>query len=200
MRHVSVKSVPRLLTVEQKDERVSICTVLREQAQNDPNFMSSVITGDESWVYGYDPETKQMSSQWKTASSPRPKKARQVKSNVKTMLIAFFHIDGLVHHEYVPRGQTVNKEFYKTVCDTSAMLCADIALRSGVPAIGSSAMTMPHRAVTTNEFLAKHNIPSLPHPPCSPDLAPCDFFLFPQPKKTMQGTDLMTLKRCKPTR
>ena len=31
------------------------------------------------------------------------------------MLIAFFDIDGLVHHEYVPRGQTVNKEFYKTV-------------------------------------------------------------------------------------
>ena len=56
-----------------------------------------------------------MSSQWKTASSPRPKKARQVKSNVKTKLIAFFDIDGLVHHEYVPRGQTVDKEFYKTV-------------------------------------------------------------------------------------
>ena len=31
------------------------------------------------------------------------------------MLIAFFEIDGLVHHEYVPRGQTVNKELYKTV-------------------------------------------------------------------------------------
>jgi len=49
---------------------VSICTDLHERAQNNPNFMSSVITGDESWVYGYDPETKQMSSQWKTASYP----------------------------------------------------------------------------------------------------------------------------------
>jgi len=56
-----------------------------------------------------------MSSQWKTASSPQPKKERQVRSNVKTMLIAFFDIDGLVHHEYVPRGQTENKDFYKTV-------------------------------------------------------------------------------------
>jgi len=114
MRRVSAKFVPRLLMAEQ-DDRVSICTDLRERAQNDLNFMSSVITGDESWVYGYDPERKQMSSQWKTASSPRPKKARQVKSNVKTMLIAFFDIDGLVHHEYVPRGQKVNKKFYKTV-------------------------------------------------------------------------------------
>jgi transposase len=43
-----------------------------------------------------------------------------------------------------------------------------------------------HRAVTTNEFLAKHNIPSLPHPPYSPDLALCNF-LFPQLQKTMKG-------------
>ena len=113
MRHVTAKFVPRLLTAEQKDDRVLICTDLRDRAQNDPNFMSSVITGDECWVYGYDPETKQMSSQWSISS--RPKKAWQVKSNIKTMLIAFFDIDGLVHHEFVPTGQTVNKEFYKTV-------------------------------------------------------------------------------------
>jgi len=151
--------------------------------------MSTVITGDESWVYGYGSETKQMSSQWKTASSPRPKKAGQVKSNVKTMLIAFFDINGLVHHEYIPRGQTVNKEFYKTVlqhlCDTVCRHHPEkwhsgnwILHHDHAPA---------HRAVTTNEFLAKHNIPSLPHPPYSPDLAPCNFFLFPQLKKTMKG-------------
>ena len=43
-----------------------------------------------------------------------------------------------------------------------------------------------HRAVTTNEFLMKHNIPSLPHPPYSPDRAPWDF-LFSQLNKTMKG-------------
>jgi len=40
-------------------------------------------------------------------------------------------------------------------------------------------------AVTTNEFLAKHNISWPPQPPYSPDIAPCDFFLFPQLKNTM---------------
>jgi len=99
MRRVTAKFVPRLLTAEQKDDRVSIYTDLHDRAQNNPNFMSSVNTGDECWIYGYDPETKRSpSSQWSTASSPRPKTARQVKS----MLIAFFDIDGLVHHEYVP--------------------------------------------------------------------------------------------------
>jgi hypothetical protein len=63
-----------------------------------------------------------MFSQWKTASSPRPKEVRQVKSNVMTMLIAFFDIDRLVRHEYVPRGQMVNKEFYKSPA-TPAQRC-----------------------------------------------------------------------------
>ena len=68
MRHVIAKFVPRLLTAEQKDNRVSICTGLRDRAQNDPNFVPSVISGDKCWVYEYDLETKQMSSQWSTSS------------------------------------------------------------------------------------------------------------------------------------
>jgi hypothetical protein len=70
MRLVSAKFVPRLLTAEQKDNRLSVCTDLRQRAQDNPNFKCSLITDDESWIYGYDPETKQMSSQWKTVSSP----------------------------------------------------------------------------------------------------------------------------------
>ena len=31
------------------------------------------------------------------------------------------------------------------------------------------------------------NIPTVPHPLCSPDLAPCDYFLFPELKKAMKG-------------
>jgi hypothetical protein len=76
--------VPRLLCDYQKAHRVSVCRELK-QARNDLNFISNIITGDETWVYGYDPETKQQSSQWKSPSSPRPKKARQVRSNGKSM-------------------------------------------------------------------------------------------------------------------
>jgi histone-lysine N-methyltransferase SETMAR len=73
--------------------------------------MSRIITGDESWVYGYDPETKWQSSQWKSPSSPRQKKARMSHRSTKTMLIVFFDIRGIVHREFVPQGQTVNKKF-----------------------------------------------------------------------------------------
>ena len=46
MRCVTAKFVPRLLTAEQKNNRVSVCTDLCERTQNNSNFMSSVITGD----------------------------------------------------------------------------------------------------------------------------------------------------------
>jgi len=109
---VTAKFVPRILTADQKQQRVNICTELRQLASDDETFLSRAITGDESWVYGYDPETKQHSSQWKSPMSPRPKKARRVKSNVKSMIVTFFDVKEIVHKEFVPTGQTVNSGFY----------------------------------------------------------------------------------------
>jgi hypothetical protein len=37
-----------------------------------------------------------------------------------------------------------------------------------------------------NQFLTKNGITQLLHPPYSPDLDPCDFFLFPRMKKSAQ--------------
>ena len=133
-----------------------------------------------------------MSSHWSTSSS-QPKKAQQVKSNIKTMLIALFDIDGLVLHEFIPTGQMVNKEFYKTVLqrlrDAVCRHRPEKKWRSGNWILHHDSAPA-HRAVTTNEFLVKRNIPSLPQPPYSPDLAPCDFFLFPQLKKTMKRSPI----------
>jgi hypothetical protein len=55
MHHVAAKLVPRILTADQK-QRVNICEELRHIASNDAIFLSRVITGDESWIYSYDPE------------------------------------------------------------------------------------------------------------------------------------------------
>jgi len=90
MRRVSVKFVPPVLTVEQKQQRLSISLELRDRAASDSSFSGNVITGDETWVYGYDPEIRVQSSQWKPPSSPRAKKNRKSRSNIKVMMIVFF--------------------------------------------------------------------------------------------------------------
>jgi hypothetical protein len=61
-------------------------------------------------VYGYDPKTKQWSSQWKLLSLPVPKKVCQVNCKARMMLIAFLNQEGVVHREYT-EGQTVNLQF-----------------------------------------------------------------------------------------
>ena len=76
MRRVAAKFVLRLLTQDQINTRLSLSQELKNQIESDPNFLSEIITGDEVWCYGYDPETKQASSQWKTSTSPRPKKSK----------------------------------------------------------------------------------------------------------------------------
>ena len=77
--------------------------------------MVQIIMGNETWVYGYDPETKRQSLQWKSADYPRPKKACQVQSKVKVMLIVFFDMEGIVHYEHIPQGQNVNQLLYLQV-------------------------------------------------------------------------------------
>jgi hypothetical protein len=67
--------VSRLLSNDQKEHHIAVCCELKEQTENDPNFISIIITGDESWVYRYNPEMKQQSYQWNTPISPRSKKA-----------------------------------------------------------------------------------------------------------------------------
>jgi hypothetical protein len=84
-RRIAAKFVPRLSTNDEKQRCVNVCLELREKANEDPTFISRIITGDKSWIYiyGYDPETKQQSSLWKSPQSPRAKKARLGRSGVQ---------------------------------------------------------------------------------------------------------------------
>jgi len=51
-RRVSVKFVPKLLTMEQKQLRLEVSQDVLDYANSNPEFLNFVITGDESWVYG----------------------------------------------------------------------------------------------------------------------------------------------------
>lgn len=199
MRRVCAKFVPRLLTNEQKENRVSISQDMLANADADDNFLKNIITGDETWVFGYDVETKRQSSQWVGKGSPRPKKARMSRSNIKVMLIVFFDWKGIVHHEFVPRGQTVNKELYQNV-----LTHLRDAVRRKRPELWENKSWMlhhdnapAHASLLVRSYLAKHQTPVVPHPPYSPDLAPADFFLFPKLKNTLKGHRFQDIEEIK---
>ena len=44
-----------------------------------------------------------------------------------------------------------------------------------------------HKCEVVKSFLASEKVKVLNHPPYSPDLSPCDFFLFPRHKKMLSG-------------
>jgi len=50
--------------------------------------------------------------QCKQPTSPRSRRARVSKSQIKTMLITFFDIKGIIHFEFVPQSETVNQAYY----------------------------------------------------------------------------------------
>jgi histone-lysine N-methyltransferase SETMAR len=117
------------------------------------------------------------------------KKARQVRSNVKTMLITFFDVEGLVHHEFLPQHQTMNQTVYITVLQhlRDAVCWKRLHKWSSDTWLLHYNSVPCHAALSVREFLAKHSIPVVPYLPYSPDLAPCNFFLFPRLKSTLKG-------------
>jgi hypothetical protein len=68
------KTTYRELTENLGMRHVDVSKELVDRASADENFLKNVVTGDETWAYGYDVETKARSSQWDSEMSPIPKK------------------------------------------------------------------------------------------------------------------------------
>lgn len=116
MNRVCARWVPRILTAEHLTKRVELSKqFIKKVNRGGIRFLDRIITTDESWFHYYDPETKQQSSQWKNCNSPPPKKAKITKSLGKNMFILFMDRKGMLLTHAVPRGQTVNSEYYSKV-------------------------------------------------------------------------------------
>jgi len=88
MRRIAAKFVSLLLKNDQRDHRVQVCTELPKAVRHDPNYLSRVITGDESWLYDYEPEKKAAVFAMEDAILSATEKLRHVRSN-KYMLFFF---------------------------------------------------------------------------------------------------------------
>ena len=176
--------VPHSLAPEQREDRVTSCQDIIMIDDTDKNFFNKISTGNETWCFAYDPETKQQSSGWVGETPPRPKKLNFQRSRIKNILIIFFDSQGAVHKELVPEGKTVNAEFYKGVMDhplkriqrvRPAAFCSSIffLLHDNAPV---------HKAASVCQFLTQKYVTTLYHTPYFLDLSPSDYFLFPKLK------------------
>jgi histone-lysine N-methyltransferase SETMAR len=188
----SARWVPKLLSPEQQLERVRTSTAFVELIQEKgASVLDRIITMDESAVSMHTPTTKQQSKQWLKKGTPGPVKARVHATRTKTMVLAFFDSKGMVYNNYVPNGQTVNKEYVIKALQEFLR-----KLRKKRPELVDGEWFLHwdnarvHSAKAVQEYLTKRGVKVIEHPPYSPDLAPADFFLFPTLKKELAGITL----------
>ncbi len=199
MSQIAAKFVPKMLTDIEKNLREMVSRDWLQRVEQEPGVMDRIITGDESWVWCFEPESKRDSTQWiQRGVDLRPKKFHKSRSTKKVMIAAFFDHEGIVHLDYLD-GQKVTSEVYIGIL---------MRLRDSIRQkrrlkwtnhdwILLDDNTSVHTSDDTTEFRRQVKMSRGSHPPYSPDLAPCDFFLFPLLKSKLRGqhfADLNTLK------
>lgn len=176
---VSSRLVPKSLNFLEKKRRLEVS---KEMLEMGDDALKCIITGDETWIYAYDPETAQQSREYRAKDEPKPKIPRQ-------SLTVFIDYRSVVHKEFLPTGQTVNKEYYLGV-----MKHLRESIRKKRPELWRNNSWFlhhdnapSHTAIVIRQFLAKNQTNTVPQAPYSPDMAPCDFFLFSRLKKPLRG-------------
>ena len=97
-------------------------------------------------------------------------------------MIPFFDSTGMIYMHWVSTEQTVNKEYYVEVLREFSK-----RFHRKRPALFKSHQwhfhqdnAPVHNSILVTDYLSKMGIKTVPHPPYRPDLAPCDFWLFPK--------------------
>lgn len=189
MRKLCARWVPRLLTLEQKQRREDVSVeCLAKFRSNRAEFLRRFITMDETWVHYFTPETKEQSKQWTARGESAPKKAKTVPSAGKVMASVFWDARGIIFIDYLPRGKTINGEYYANLLQR---LSEEIKIKrphlSKKKVLFHQDNAPVHTSGIAMAKIEELKFELLPHAPYSPDLAPSDYFLFPNLKKWLGG-------------
>ena len=193
-RKVCARWVPKLLTQEQKDARRDISSdLLRAYRNAGEEFFRGTVTGDESWIHHYQPETRRQSMEWKHPGSPAPKKVKSVTSAGKIMVTIFWDEDGVLLVDFLEHGRTMNSDRYITVLRRLRRAIVEKRRDLDVTKITiHHDNARPHTSHATCEEIARLGWNIMPQPPYSPDLAPTDFHLFGPLKDDLRGEHFET--------
>ncbi len=117
----------------------------------------------------------------------RPKKALHARSTKKLLVLPFFDIEGIIHVEYL-QGTVTSEVYIEALMhmrDQIRVKRLDKWRTHDWILLGDNAS--PHKSYDTLTFHRQVRGVRGPHPPYSPDLAPCVFFLFPKLKSKLHG-------------
>jgi histone-lysine N-methyltransferase SETMAR len=121
---------------------------------------------------------------------PAPQKIPSVKIRWKVLSSIFWDQDEILLINYLPKGQTINPEFY-----SSLLVQLKDTLKEKPPGKFTKGVLFlhdnapGHRALTSQKNLAYLGFQYLDHPPYSPDMAPTDYHLFAELKKQLKVLD-----------
>ncbi|QQP41991.1 Putative DD34D transposase [Caligus rogercresseyi] len=189
MKKLFSKWVPRLLTPEQKQQRVDDSrSCLGVFTQNKKEFFRRYITMDETWIHHYTPESKRQSAEWCVDGESRPKRPKIQMSARKVMASVFWDCRGIIFIDFLEHGKTINSDYYIGLMDR---LKAEIAVKrlhlKKKKVLFHQDNAPCHKSLKTTAKLIELGFELLPHPPYSPDLAPSDYWLFAELKKVLRG-------------
>ncbi|KAJ4447820.1 hypothetical protein ANN_09828 [Periplaneta americana] len=166
---VCARRVPENLSSEPKMQRLGAAlTFLQRYRDDGDEFLDRIVTGDETWISHFTPETKQQSMHWRHSGSP-----------VRTKFKHAVGTESDVH---------VNADRY---CETLRKLRLAIQnkrrgmLTAGVVLLHDNAR--PHTARRTAAVLTEFGWELFHHLPYSPDLVPSDFHVFLHLKKFLSS-------------
>ena len=190
LRKVCARWVPHLLTEAQKTQRLKCARELLKIYKGcNSRVISNLLTGDETCVYMFEPQSRADNKQWKRKDKKRPCIAKRTISSKKKLYAISFNSSGPVVQVPCPSGHTVTGRFYKNSVLRKVKEFYNKKRPSkewsGAHLLHDNASS--HKCEVVKSFLASEKVKVLNHRPYSPDLSPCDFFLFPRLKKMLSG-------------
>ena len=178
LRKICARWVPHLLTDEQKQSRVRLASqVIEKYDKCDPRHLEEIVTGDETWIYHFQPDSKAKNEVWVSSEGDRPVIARRCKTSNRMLYAIFFDSKGPVLQIPVPKGSSVTGKFYRESVLTQLVdFYQKRRPRTGVRGIKLLHDNTPaHKSATVQEYLKESGLDVLDHPPYSPDLSPLTF-------------------------
>ena len=118
VRKLFSKWVPRLLTPDQKQQRVEDserCLELFKRGKKD--VLRQYVTMDETWIHHYTPETKWSSAEYIAAGESRPKRPKTQQWAGKVMAFVFWDEHGILFINYLEKSKTINSDYYIALLD-----------------------------------------------------------------------------------